>query len=237
VSLKSLASSPLGAALLKVKITRAMRAIDERTRKAHGQGDRKHELHVSDFTASDKSFCARSVVRRYLDGEGERKPTFVQFDGKFREEKWKLLFQEAGILVDYQMEVRAGRLVGHPDFIIDLDGTRCIVELTGHDSQVSEKMRWARVAVKCRQSRLYQVLTKYRDSAYVIVENKGNNEFDVLEVKWDAEKAAELLGRVRLVNAAVDLIESGKPAPKVIAAMKPCQKKKCHVCEQYGRTP
>src|SRR3990170_2068069 len=126
---------------LRLKLSRALRSLAEDENSSHGDM-RQHALHVSDFTKSDKNFCARWLVVRYLKGD-ERKfrgPSWVQYDGKERERKWLKLFKRAGILVDYQAELHMGPLQGHPDFIINIFHDERIVELTGHDGRHPEHL-------------------------------------------------------------------------------------------------
>lgn len=202
---------------------------------------RKRELHVSDFTGSEKEFCYRRLVVRWLNGEAkERQGTWVNYDGKFREVKWWLLFEVAGILREYQPILILGALQGHPDFVIDYGKGPCIVELTGHDSKIDVAMRMMRLHVKRRQNTIYQLMWKKAGKqpmhrGFVLIEDKGNNTFGIEPIDIDNEKAAILLERIILADKYCKALRDAKTKEERIslyAAISRCSRKNCKTC--YG---
>lgn len=209
---------------------------------------RKRELHVSDFTGSEKEFCHRRLVVRWLNGDNkERRGTWVHYDGKFREAKWWLLFEVAGILLEYQPVLKLGALQGHPDFVIDWGKGPSIIELTGHDSKIDVAMRMMRLHVKRRQNTIYQLMWKKSrqiDKAktslhrgFVIAEDKGNNTFSIEPIDIDNEKAAVLLERI--ITASTHCKAMGGAVTKeeriaLYAAIPRCVRKTCKTCYPGG---
>lgn len=233
--ISKLMSEDIDVATIKVKVRRALEMLHR------DDGDRKRELHVSDFTMSEKQFCYRKLIRRYFEGkkEGSAAVSFVQYDGKFREEKWKRLFETIGILKEYQLELRLGPLVGHPDFLADYGKGPCIFELTGYDSRLDPILRNARLAQKKRQCLTYVIMARHTTlpnlyKGFVFAENKGNNDYDVYPIEYDAVKAKGLIERVVYTNKALKLLqryadESRDPGP-VWAKLPRCENKRCVVC-------
>lgn len=234
-----LAREGVEAGTLRLLINRAIRSMHE------GTSLRQGELHVSDFTMRDEQWCVRTLVRRYLRGEPrQREATPVQVDGKWREEKWLRVFERAGILRAYQVELRVGLLQGHPDFVLDWGFGPRIVELTGHNSQLDAKLLAQRVAVKRRQNLYYQTMAWWLDrtgrlpvpirrGGIVLVEDKGNNTFTIHAVPWDAAKARALMARVveaaRWLDRLRDL-NSPMARHRVWREMPTCQKTRCEAC-------
>lgn len=216
---------------------------------AKDHSTRKKELHVSDFTHGEKAFCIKRLLHRYYLGDERAKdPTLVEFDGKWREEKWKKLLEVRGMMVDYQTELRCGALVGHPDFLIVVKGFPGlrILELTGHDSKVPIAMQKMREAVKIRQDLMYQKMAKESGfelkgldvrGGFVLIENKGSNTFRIIKVslKERLDQAEELFDRVRLVENWIKRFEdvggvTGRKARLLMNKVPECQKKRCDYC-------
>lgn len=208
-SVAKLLNKDMDSAMLELKFRRALDiATGERNL-------RKRELHVSDFTGSDREFCFKRLLLRYYKGEEAYRTSYVQFDGKWREEKWMVLMKAGKFLREYQPALKVGRLSGHPDFIVDFGKGVCVIELTGYDSKIDPVLRNARLSVKKRQCLLYMVMwwkmkgeRPYR--GFVIAENKGNCEFKIVPVDWDAEKAATLVKRVTMTSKIIDALDARK---------------------------
>lgn len=214
---------------LELKLKRGLEMLHR------GRPTRKHELHVSDFTKSDKSFCYRTLILRYLKGESEdRMTTWVQYDGKFREEKWKQLLEITGFLkpAGYQMELRVGNLVGHPDFILDYHRGPLVMDLTGYDPTLDPILRATRLGEKKRQVRMY--LGMYEASTgvkpyrgVVLYENKGTCAPKLLPVELD-DKVAPLMERAAKTEHYIAYLR--EHGTKVWSSLPPCEKKRCKAC-------
>lgn len=231
-SLARTLTDDIDVATFRVKIRRGLEAMT-----AQPNPGRKRELHVSDFTASEKQFCARKLVLRYFRGEDKaRGASWVMLDGKWREEKWKRVFEACGIMRDYQAELRLGPLVGHPDFLVDYGRGDTILELTGHDSKIDAFLRSVRVAIKKRQALTYLIMRVHtvkgsRRRALVVVEDKGNNEFQVIPVDYNEEMAKMMIGRVVDVSRWIKRIDAaGNDREAVFKQIPKCEKKKCQWC-------
>ncbi len=228
--LGKLLSDDLEIGILNVKCEHALQTFFA------GNTTRKHELHVSDFTKNDKNFCAPTVVVRYLRGEeGQRQGTWVQYDGKWREEKWKRIFEAAGMLRFYQKELRLGELVGHPDFYVDFGRGLRIVELTGSDLQQDIKLLGMRLAVKKRQLAMYLGMDISVDRGFVLQENKATQERKWFPIERDDETMKHLMARVKLVNGFVSSLTSvpatsHKEAFLHFVSQNRCGRKVCAVC-------
>lgn len=223
----------MDAALLELKFRRALDIV------AGEKNLRKRELHVSDFTGSEREFCYKRLLRRYYAGEEPYRTSWVQFDGKWREEKWMRLMEAGKFLLEYQAELRIGRLSGHPDFIVDFGKGVCVIELTGYDSKIDPILRNARLSVKKRQCLLYMIMLwkcrgvkPYR--GFVIPENKGNCEFRIVPVDWDMDLARLLVKRVTTTNRLIGLIDARKDdaaaRARVWRIVPRCGRKRCKAC-------
>jgi hypothetical protein len=200
---------------------------------------RKRELHVSDFTGSDVEFCHRRLVVRWLNGERkDRQPNWVHYDGKWREAKWWMLFEVAGILKEYQPALTMGELQGHPDFVIDFGKGPSLVELTGQDSKTGETLMAMRRHVKRRQNTMYQLMwNNTREvplyKGFVVIEDKGTNEFKIETVEIEKDKGAALLERVSIANAYCkmlgDAVSAGERI-KLFAEIPLCIRERCKTC-------
>jgi CRISPR/Cas system-associated exonuclease Cas4 (RecB family) len=209
----------LDAETLRLRLMRALREDRD------ARPSRKGELHVSMFTGSDRTFCARKVYFQYMRGDDRSgPPSLVHYDGKWRESKWKYLLEKAGLLTHYQHVLRVGPLVGTPDFIIRLMRKVSIVELTGADERVPEAVAWSRLAVKKRQLRFYMGMARAAgmpvEKGFVLVESKGSNKFRIYAVEHDQEKFERLMARVAAVWKA---IRAGKAPPR-------CGRDRCEAC-------
>jgi hypothetical protein len=232
-ALSKVLTEDIDIATFKVKLGQGVRGLT-----AEPERHRKRELHVSDFTQSEKQFCYRKLVLRYFKGEDRtRGVSMVQLDGKWREDKWRRIFESAGILKDYQEVLRVGMLVGHPDFLVDYGRGDTILELTGHDSKIDPILRQSRLAVKKRQCLTYLIMRVKmypgsRRRALVVVENKGNNEFQVYPVDYDEEKATLLMKRVVRVQKLVTAMGKATPERRteIYRQIPRCGTKNCKVC-------
>lgn len=234
----------LGAAVVRLKLNRGLEVAH---RPAPGEKPkRQRELHVSDFVKSEKSFCVRALVWRWVVGEvkvgarGERHatPTWVQWDGKFREEKWKVVMQAAGILREYQPEFKLGMLVGHPDFTIDAGEGDQVLDLTGYDKAVDPILRSTRLAAKKRQVLLYLAMAQAKwqvpqKRGYVLSENKGDCTFDVIPVEMDPQKVVDLLARVKVVSTWCLALQRAEAVDRagVFREVPGCGKDRCRACQ------
>lgn len=246
MKLRRLLAQDIEGGVLRMELMRGLTDL------AQGYSTRKHELHVSDFTHGEKAFCIRRLIHRYYEGDERAKdPTLVEFDGKWREEKWMKLLEVRGMLVGYQPELKYGELVGHPDFLIKVKGFKGlrILELTGHDSQVPIAMQKRREAIKVRQDLMYQKMAVECGfeidgidvrGGYVLIENKGSNSFRIITVKLEQheEKVADLFNRVNVVqnwirkfNFTVTSSKQERLAwNRLMSKVPKCEKKKCDYC-------
>lgn len=239
MSLRKVLSQDIESATLRMEFMRGLTDL------AQGNPTRKQELHVSDFTQGEKSFCIRRLLNRYYLGDDRAKdPTLVEYDGKWREEKWKKLLEARNLLVEYQPEFFIGTLVGHPDFVIRMRGFPGlrILELTGYDSKVPIGMQKMREAIKVRQILMYLTMAKSMAvldvrGGFVVIENKGNNSFRIVRVNLSElkDKADELFERVKVVQRWIARIDKAggiksKQARLMMRHIPECQKKKCDYC-------
>ena len=233
-TLAKMLAEDIDVGLFRVKCKTGLTAMHK------GRSHRKRELHVSDFTASEKQFCYRKLVLRYF--KGDERPdggaSWVEYDGKFREEKWKRLFEAAGILRGYQEELRIGLLSGHPDFTVDYGKGETVVELTGHDGKIDPILRNARLSVKKRQCMTYVIMRWYlrkgksRKRGLVVVEDKGNNEFQVYPVDWDEERAVAMMRRVVRITKLLRAMSAATPERRteIFRRIPKCVRLRCVVC-------
>ena len=227
MSLKKLAADDIEVAAFRVKLDRAIQTLNPRRLQT-----RRRELHVSDFTETDDGFCARKVLVRWWKGDSREFTTKVQHDGKFREEKWRVLFEAAGIVKAYQPEYRLGHLVGHPDFVLDWGFGDCIVDLTGSDPTMDAVFRSRHLGMKKRQVRLYVVMADAR-RGFVIYEDKAKVEYKMVPVERDGAAERELIGRVGAVSAEVDTLGDDPDEMDLLRAvrrMPRCSRAACRWC-------
>lgn len=234
-----LMAEDLDVAMQRVKLRKGLQTMHK------GRSNRKHELHVSDFTQSEKQFCYRKLVIRWLRGDGREDGgmSWVEYDGKFREEKWRRLFEAAGMLREYQLALKVGPLSGHPDFVVDFGKGNSIVELTGHDSKIDPILRNAREAVKKRQCLAYVIMYRHMVGklyrGFVYVEDKGNNDFRIIPVDYDEEKARLFMERVVRVTRATRALAKATTTEQrasVIRAIPKCERPRCQTCYAKPRS-
>lgn len=195
-------------------------------------GQRRRELHVSDFTASDAEFCARKVLARWYRGKSNEFTSLVQRDGKFREQKWHEQFVAAGIVVSYQPEYRLGLLVGHPDWVLDWGYGPRVVDLTGQDRRNDFIAIARHTAIKKRQVRLYCVMSDLFPG-YVLVEDKASSEYKMIAVARDQKEEEKLVLRVGEVSQVVRSLRADSTELDVVGAMRlmrRCGRKNCRWC-------
>jgi len=232
--LAKLMSEDIEAGTLRLRLQRALRELSAETHHRH------RELHVSDFTGAEDHFCLRSLLHRYFRGEKrEGGMTWIEYDGKWREEKWLKLFQQAGILKDYQLSLKLGPLSGHPDFIIDMGHGPCVVELTGFDSKVPPIQRGIRLAVKRRQCLFYMVMYQKLvgpiHCGFVLAENKGSCDFKIEKIPHDGQKAVKLFDRPLTSMRWIEKIEQAKTSEERVRLYRQtpkCGRKGCPRCAQ-----
>lgn len=210
-------------------------AVDSAIQKLNPKrvGERRGELHVSSFTASGVSFCARGVVLHWWRGGTSEFTTLVQRDGKFRENKWNEIFESAGIIIAYQPLLRLGRLEGHPDWILDWGYGPRIIDLTGQDPTMDPIFRSRHVGMKKRQVMMYNIMGDFA-RGYALVENKATCEFRVIPVNRDSDEERVLVERVALVTSAVDslsLDSTDEEVAQVVSRLPSCGSTRCSVCQ------
>lgn len=212
-------------------------AVDEGVQKLHPQERRTLELHVSAFTKSDDEFCYRQVLYRWWHGSEQEFTTLIQRDGKFRERKWHEVFEAAGILVAYQPEWKLGKLIGHPDWVLDWGYGPRVVDLTGQDPQVSPVLRSMHLAAKKRQVALYNVMAPFDPPrGYVLVEDKATCDFRMVPVPRDRNLERALVDRVVTVSKATarlfELKEgiSDESLSAEMARLPSCKNASCRFC-------
>lgn len=226
---KSLLGDDPEVGAFRIKMDRSIQDLHPR----RGDAARRRSLHVSDFTASDRDWCARKLLVRWWRGDSRDWTSVIQRDGKFREQKWHEQFVRAGIMVEYQPEFRLGLLVGHPDWILDWGFGPRVIDLTGQDPTVDIIVRSKHTAAKKRQVRLYNIMGDFK-RGYVIVENKANSEFQFLPVERDEREEGAVTSRVAAVSQVVGDLGDEPNELQVMDSMmrlSPCQREKCPWCK------
>lgn len=214
-------------ASFRIKNDRAIQTLQPRR-----DSTRRRELHVSDFTKSDTEFCARKVLVRWWRGDSREFTSAIQRDGKFRENKWHEQFEAAKIVISYQPEFRLGLLVGHPDWVLDWGFGPRVIDLTGQDRRLDFIQLARHTKMKKRQVLLYLVMSDIK-RGFVVLEDKGSSEFNVVAVERSVKEEEALVWRVVTVTQAVESLPAEPTDIQVVRALRimpRCGLKSCHWC-------
>lgn len=226
-SLRKLAAEDPEVATFRIANDRAIQELHPRS-----ESTRRRALHVTAFVAGDDEFCARRVLVRWWRGDSREFTTLIQRDGKFREQKWHEQFEKAGIVVAYQPEYVLGRLVGHPDWVLDWGHGPRVVDLTGQDRRLDFVVLARFAAMKKRQVALYNVMADL-PRGFVLAEDKASCEYKMIAVERDQKVEENLVLRVGLVSQVVDSLGREPSEMDIVRAMRlmpRCGGRACRWC-------
>jgi len=200
----------LSGLLIKSKLDRLFYLRDEKDEERAG-------LHASSIITSDNEFCYRAQVLSllYKQNQGEQLPINllrIFAAGNSIHEKWQSMFIKAGIAVDIEARHFSDEyeLYFTPDAVINLDGTKYVVEIKSMNTFAYQKAKSHPSGQK--QLQLYMHLLGI-PQGFVLAEDKNNQDWQPFMCEYDPEQVLPFLGRLNQVQEMKKAFVKSKEIP------------------------
>lgn len=201
-------------------------------RQASLKSSDRYGLHASSILKGDSSFCYREQVLSlfYKQAQGENIPIGLKRifeEGNFIGEKWQRLFIRGEIGKIDDMDISRFNeeydLSYTPDGIIDLNNKKYIVETKSQNTFLYKKQPGHPTGEL--QCLFYMYLEQIRDG-FTLVEDKNDQNFKVLLVKYDETKLEKYIDRLEDIQTHKKRFLKHKKMVKGICSDPTCKRAK-----------
>jgi len=207
---KSTYPDDLKGLLIKSRLDKLFYLRDEKDEERAG-------LHASAIIVSDNEFCYRAQVLSllYKQNQGEQLPINllrIFAAGTSIHEKWQHMFIKAGIAehIEARHYSEEYELYFTPDAVINLDGTKYIVEIKSMNTFAYQKAKSHPSGQK--QLQLYMHLLGI-SQGFVLAEDKNNQDWQPFMCEYDPEQVLPFLGRLNQVQEMKKAFVKSKEIP------------------------